>query len=177
MKHLYLLAAATFLLFAACHKKSAPGAGSYVPGQVIVGLNANVPIESAFALANNAGTPLLNVNFYGYTSHYPADSISSLYTYLDSKPYLDTGYTKYWIRYDSASSTIGVGAMFANMTIAAQEDWINTKKQLALTESNTGDVMLLILVPVGQEQKYINILQESPIVKYACVNGTGAQLF
>lgn len=172
------------LLFTAC-KKQKQTPQNYLPGRLLIGLKGDTPVESAFAFANSEHFTILSVSNYSYISPYPKDSLASLSAYLlNGKPYInkvieDCIYNgnEYNIpglasvQFDSVNNKIVVSCTLEIMDNTNQADWIATKQQLQLTESDsTIAKMLYVKVPVGQEQAIINALQNNPMVIWAETN-------
>ena len=124
---------------------------------------------------------------YDYLSPYPKDSLAALQDYLlNTKSYInkqvvDTTYhgnlfyVAYWaeVKWDSLKKKMTISCIFESMDSAAQADWIATREQLHLTEKTSGNTMLYLKVPVGQEESVISRLQNNPMVIYAEVNHVG----
>ncbi len=174
MRSSLLFAIVVCITCAAC-KKQQQAPRQYVPGMLLVGLKGKTPMESAFALANKYNLTIQQILGYTYITPYPADSISSLTAYLNTKKYIDTFGWKVTVE-KNVFGSIWVLANYRYMDAAAQSDWIKTKGQLQLTEdipaSTIADSLkdMTLLVPIGQEQALLNVIQQDPSVTWVQLN-------
>ncbi|HWK07609.1 MAG TPA: hypothetical protein VNS58_28455 [Puia sp.] len=171
---------ALLLLFSCSKKKTQPqpvACQNYETGVVLAQLNDTAKIEDAFALFDSLQRPITLMVGFLYASPYPADSIPALKALLNAKPYINNGqgYTVIIFPDSLGSGVVTIRPYFYEMNLANQQDWINTKKTLGLTELPTIDALInykyiKVKVPQGAEHYWADVLRKEPILSQATVN-------
>ena len=160
-----------------CKKNSAgnpsprqqPFCDSFVPGHVLVGYNNTVPMEEVFAYANANGLSIVQMTGFDFTSPRPADSIPSLQTLFNSKPYINSHGFLANIFADYRTRVVTIDNIYWDMTVSNQQDWVSTKNALGLTPvmgDSTNTPYILLQVPAGLEKYWALNLRTNNRVKW-----------
>jgi hypothetical protein len=109
-----------------------------------------------------------------FTSPWPTDSIPSMDTLLNTKPYIKSNAFSASVWLNVVTNVLTVSNPYWNMDTASQQDWLKTKKALGLTPTLGGSNQLggniMVKVPVGQERRWLEDLKASPLVTWAELN-------
>jgi len=171
MKNIVLLLLT--ISFYSCSKQN-PGddktCPNYVKGDIMVGIKNTASIQETFMFFNKLNLQIDEMNGFFYTSPYPKDSLISLLTYLNTKPYINTrGFSaNAYVHYQTG--IINVATVFFNMNSANQQDLIKTIQALKLVDTKGDTKNVFLKVPVGQETYWIKKLKENGIVTWAELN-------
>ncbi|MBS0425617.1 MAG: hypothetical protein JSR71_14710 [Proteobacteria bacterium] len=145
----------------------------YVKGDVIVGIKNTAPIEDVFSLFNKLDLKIDEMSGFFYASPYPHDSLTSLINYLNTKPYINTRNFSASAYVHYQTGIINVTALFFDMTIENQQDWISSKKSFNLVDTKGDTKNILIKVASGQENYWLKALKNYNIVTWTELNCIG----
>lgn len=145
----------------------------YEEGKIIIQMYQHVNIEQSFDLINSYGLSIEMAAGHYYESGLPGDSIPYIVEHLNSKDYINS----HGFRAVEGSSVYlhpqtRALTLFCNlwdMTIARQQDWIETMSILRLTETPSPKIFVLI-VPNGQEKELAKTFKDLDDVRYADPN-------
>jgi hypothetical protein len=165
-KRTALLFACFVLILAACSEEKEP-APEYSPGLIRINVS-NLPANEVFDLVNGYSLIIEEIDFQLMYTPFTSDSIPFLVLELGSKAYfpffsenqITTGFS------NPSPDGLTIITLLNDMTLANQQDWLQTMDKLQLQESNMGR-LLIVSVPVGTEQEWINILKADPNIEYA----------
>lgn len=168
-------------LFCLSCKKKTPesdgrgaGCNKFVPGEVIVGFKNTVTMEEVFDYADNLNLPISRMFGFLFSSPWPIDSIPSMDTLLNTKPYIKSNGFAASVWLNVVSNVLTVSNPYWNMDAASQQDWLMTKKALGLTPilggSNQLGGYIMVKVPVGKEKLWVEDLKTSSLVSWAELN-------
>jgi hypothetical protein len=163
-----------------CKKKTPEGDGQgagcsrFEPGEVIVGFKNTVTMEEAFDYANNLHLPITQMFGFLFASPWPTDSIPSMDTLLNTKPYIKSNGFSASVWLNVVTHVLTVSNPYWNMDAASQQDWLKTKKTLGFTpilgDSNQSGSYIMVKVPVGKERRWVEDLKGSPLVSWTELN-------
>jgi len=110
------------------------------------------------------------MNGFFFTSPYPKDSLTSLITYLNTKPYIYTRdfSASAYVHYQTGA--INVVTFFFNMNPVNQQDLIKTVQALKLVDTNGDTKDIVLKVPVGEETYWLKKLRENGMVTWTQLN-------
>ena len=177
----------TGFAFASCSKQNdaapetAANCSQYAAGDVMVGIKANVSINTVFAWIGSTGLRLYQANGFTYVSGLPADSLAYVKRTLMSKPYLNTrGFTAGNEYVHAADHKIHVLDFLFDMTPANQADWLQTMKTLQLVDEGgagcQGCKDIYLKVPAGSEKYWVDELAKHPAANWAELNCLGGMV-
>ncbi len=160
------------LLFTDCAKGTDPQP-EYVPGEVIIRFYDNVSFKSAYLLVDSLDLGISYLKGFGYYVDANQVSIDTIKEIIRTKPYLTNGG-----EISNATlidSIIKISTRFFDLDIVDAIDWFATVEQLMLKDDFTDKSFNwgVLIVPIGQEQYWIDQLNQYNIVKYAELNGIG----
>lgn len=158
------------LLLLGCGKKEE--ALHFVPGQVAVGTQEATPIPQLFTLANTRSLSLAYVFPARYISTLPPDSLDYLRRQLAAKAYANAPDWPVQVVHNAQTATTEFTIRLVDMTAPNQQDWLLTVQQLRLQEL-PGSKSALLLVPVGEEKRWVAELQQNPSLRWAELNRVG----
>jgi hypothetical protein len=145
----------------------------FVKGDVLVGIDSTLKLERLFAYVNPLNVTIDHITGYVYTTTMTKDSIPFIKATLNSKSYVNTrGFSAtVWPHYqtDIVYNTTNLW----NMTLANQQDYIQTKKFLKMTDKPSSTKYMLIKVPIGQEIYWKNKFKTFSWVQWADLNEIG----
>ena len=145
----------------------------YDEGKIIIEMYQDASIDRSFHRINNYGLYVQMVAGHYYESGLPGDSIHYIVEHLNSKDYINShGFsavqgTSVYLHPQTRALTL-----FCNlwdMTIARQQDWLETMTILRLTEIPSPKIFVL-LVPVGREKEFVKTFEGLDEVRYANLN-------
>lgn len=152
MRHFFSILLIAILGFS-CKKDSTQDLlqKDFVRGDVLVGIDSTVQLEQLFAYVNSYNFPIIQINGFFYTTTIPEDSIPYIKGVLNSKPYINTrGFSaSVWPHYQT--HIVHNTTTLWNMNVANQQDYIQTKNFLRMTDKLSPTKNMLIKVPVGTE--------------------------
>jgi len=145
----------------------------YVKGEVVVGIKNTTSIENVFSKFNQLNLQIDEMNGFFYTSPYPQDSLTSLITFLNTKSYTNTRdfSASAFIHYQTG--IINITTIFFDMDVNNQQDWISTEKSLDLIDTKSDTKNIVLKVPVGQEEYWLNNLKTNSMVTWTELNCIG----
>ena len=131
-------------------------------------------MEDVFDYANNLHLPITRMFGFLFTSPWPTDSIPSMDTLLNTKPYIKSNGFAASVWLNVVTHVVTVSNPYWNMDAASQRDWLKTKKTLSLTPILGGSDQLggyiMVQVPVGKEKRWVEDLKGSPLVSWTELN-------
>lgn len=145
----------------------------YEEGTVLVGINDGLDSETLFDIVNQYNLTIDQVSADKYESGLPSDSLDYVVNYLNSKDYINNnGFSavkggSVYLHYQT--NVLTVTCPLWNMTLENQQDWINTKSILKLTDESRSR-SLILSVPIGQEIKWATTLNHTENIRYAELN-------
>lgn len=161
-------------LFSSCSKvKSDTTCSNYVKGEIIVGIKNTASIEDVFSLFNTLNLKIDQMSGFYYTSPYSQDSLTSIISYLNTRPYINarnfsaTAYIHY------QTKEINVTSIFFDMNISNQRDWIRSRNYLNLVETKDVSKNILVKFAPGQEHNWLKRLEGYNIVEWVELNCIG----
>ncbi|TRX48071.1 hypothetical protein FNH22_29855 [Fulvivirga sp. M361] len=160
------------IIFSSCHDSDLPDKNNdFVPGDVIVGIKADISIDQVFELMNEEHVTIDRMSGFFNYSTLPNDSLTYVTNFLKNKPYLNkrglTGGSAYVHKLDNV---IIITEFFFEMDIAAQQDWMKTMQTLELKDLNGDTKNLLIKVDHGMEEHWANKFNDHPYVEWTHLN-------
>jgi len=145
----------------------------YSEGRMFVETNEDVSIEQSFDLANEYDLGVEAVYGHYYEAGLPGDSIRYVLEYLNSKDYINSHGFKAVeggnVYLHPQTQALTIRCNLWDMTLERQQDWIETKSILKLTEE-PGTKSLLLIVPNGQEKELVTTFTNLSNVRTADVN-------
>jgi hypothetical protein len=160
------------LYIISCKKESTPikTCPDYVKGDVIVGIKNTTSIQEVFTLFSKLNLPIDQMDGFFFTSPYPKDSLTSLITYLNTKPYIHTRdfSANAYVHYQTG--IINVVTSFFNLNPVNQQDLVKTIEALKLVDTKGDTKDLFLKVPVGQETYWLKKLKENDMVTWTELN-------
>lgn len=143
---------------------------NFVPGQVLFGFYDNVSFRNGYSLFDQLDLEISTLYDFQYELKTVEDSVDTIQAILDSKPYLTSGNPTSSVNY--FDSTIIVNANFFDMNDDNASDWFDTVDHLGLTENLTRKSFKWgsLIVPVGQEQFWVDQLKKIDIISSAQLN-------
>ena len=142
----------------------------FVPGEVLILFNSSASWNSVYGLIDTLELEVIFLKDFGYYLKAPEDSIDTITSILNNKPYLTDGGMTFGILY--IDSTINITANFFDFDDSDNFDWVETVDHLNLTENLTGPFFKwgILSVPIGLEQYWIVQLNKFSIVSAVELN-------
>lgn len=160
-----LLLSCLVLILTACSDKEDP-APEYSPG--LIRINANMLTSEVFDLVNGYNLTIETFDPQILYTAFTSDSIPFIVRELELKAYFPN-FSEYSITTGFGNPSPEGLSVFTNlvgMTVANQQDWLQTMAKLRLQEADMGK-QLLLSVPVGSEQEWVDVLKANSRISYA----------
>lgn len=142
----------------------------FVKGDVLVGIDSTMQLEQLFTYVNSFNLTIYEVTGFFYTTTIPKDSIPYIKTVLNAKPYINTRGFSASVWADYQTGVVHNTTFLWDMTIPNQQDYIQTKKLLRMTDALSSTKYILIKVPVGQEMFWKDRFKSFSWVRWADLN-------
>ncbi|RSK37099.1 hypothetical protein [Hymenobacter metallilatus] len=148
--------------------------GSYVAGDVLVGMKETTMLPQALQLFNGHAFVIKSLTGTVYISALPADSIDYVIRELNRKSYINAGGWKavkngnVYLHFQTRALTVIPRLM--DMTVANQQDWQATVARLQLQQQNAGATSCHLGVSVCSEKYWVAQMQQHNLVKWAQLN-------
>lgn len=179
MKTVYKLQYYFFLIFISalgfsCKKESNGIAtdGDYVKGEILIGIDSSLQLEQIFTTVNAQSLSIEQATGFIYTTTIPKDSILYIVSILNSRPYIDINTTAFsgsvWAHY--RTEIVHVSTTYWDMGLSNQQDFIQTKNLLRMTDKLSPYKNMRLKVPQGQEEYWINKFKTFSWVTWAELN-------
>lgn len=169
---LFLLILIFSYAISGCKKDKSTGnhEEDFVKGQVLVGIDSTVSLERTFNYINALSPSIGQASGFTFTTTLGKDHIPSIIELLNSKPYINNHEfsASVWEHYQSG--IVYNTSILWDMTQQNQLDYLTTLKSLKMTEKLTPYRSLLIIVPEGMEQLWLNRLKDQKWVSWAALN-------
>lgn len=171
----------TALMFISCAKESniptsstIQATDSFVSGKIIVGLNMDVDVEFVFNTVNKMSLKVVALRHFVYEKLAPADGISDLIQFLNTKTYINTYYNGFkWeattsnVSYVPSKEVIRIDCGFYNIDSLSQRDLMETIINEKFVDSQSNVKSVELIVPVGMETVYRDMFKRFGFVRYA----------
>jgi hypothetical protein len=142
---------------------------NYVQGEVGFGLKDSVSLnEVADYIYSLKNISINNIVAFQYKSNLPQDSMQTIKTSFESKPYVWSGTTH--TSYLNGESKILVEFWVKNFRAEDIEDWDLLKKRFQLYHSPYNFQLGILKVEVGKENEWINNLSNSNLFRFVELN-------
>lgn len=143
----------------------------FVPGYVIIGINADVTIERVFGLINQHELSIDKMSGFFNYSTLPNDSLNFVTNYLKDKPYLNKrGFKGGSAFISKTDNRITVTEFLFEMDMSAQFDWLDTIDTLELKDLGNDTQNVTVLVDEGTEKFWASQFAEYPEVSWTELN-------
>lgn len=166
---LFILSIALFAI--SCKKdKTQTLNEEFVKGEVVVGVQDDVPLEQLFAYVNPHNLSIDEISGFYYTTNIPKDSIPYIKGVLNAKPYINTrGFSaSVWPHYQT--DIVHNATILWDMNLTNQQDYIQTKNFLRMVDMQSSSKYILLKVPEGQEIYWRDRFKTLPWVKWTELN-------
>lgn len=141
----------------------------YVAGEVTFGLRDTVSLERFAAyIYSLSGIYIDEIVFFEYRSFLSQDSIQTLLSALESKPYIDS--TSVRIAYIGNTSEISVEFWIRNFKPEYQSDWEFLMHQFNLSHYPNYFQDGILKVEVGKENEWIDYLSNNNLFRFVELN-------
>jgi hypothetical protein len=166
------------IFFMGCKKNNSTDTAcrEFVKGDIIVGIDSTVQLEQLFGFVNPLNLYIDELMGYHYTTTISKDSIPYIKAILNSKPYINSRQFSASVRAHYQTQIVRNTTMLWDMTPANQQDYIQTLNTLFMTDELSTTKCMLLKVPVGQEQYWIDIFNSFSWVSWTEVNCIGGFL-
>lgn len=143
----------------------------FVPGYVIIGINADVTIERAFEIINQHDLSIDKMSGFFDYSTLPNDSLNYVINYLKDKPYLNKrGFTGGSAFISKVDNRITVTEFLFEMDMSAQLDWLDTRAALELEDLGNDTQSMTVLVEEGTEKRWVSEFEKYPEIQWVELN-------
>jgi len=170
MRHNYFLGLVLLLsALVSCQKNTAEPKeeAEFVPGELAIGTRETATVTQTCELLNSYNVSILSVSVPHYVSTLPLDSLKYVERILNTKPYINDGGWSAKVLQNSQNNTLFTNLRLMNMSLANQQDWLDTMQQLRLQEQPQLYTSYLLKVPIGEEKKWLAELQQQSVVRWA----------
>ena len=144
----------------------------FVAGEVLFQTYDTVSFYNAYKLFENLQLKIKEAYSFQYLIKTTADSVDTITSILYSKSYLTSasGGITFGILY--LSDTLHITANFFDLDSIEANDWFNTIAILNLKENLNGNFFKwgALIVPIGQEQYWVDKLNSYSIIEAAQLN-------
>lgn len=174
MRHfLYIVFIAVFTF--SCKKESTEDKidRDFVKGDVLIGIDSTIGLEQLFTSINPFDLTVDQITGYVFTTTIPSDSIQYIKAVLNSKPYINTRQfsASVWAHYQT--DIVHNTTILWDMTVQNQQDYIQTKNFLRMTDKLSPTKNMLIKVPIGQEVFWKDKFKTFTWVRWTDLNWIG----
>lgn len=146
----------------------------FVPGDLVVGIKPDVPINEVFDLFNDNELAIDQMSGFFHYSTLANDSLNFVIQELKPKGYLNKrGFNGGSAFISVTEDRITVTEFFFEMDPDSQQDWLVTEDKLNLQALGNDTRNVLIKVPVGTEQYWMGFLLEENSVTWVELNIVG----
>jgi hypothetical protein len=143
----------------------------FVPGDLIIGIHADVPIDSVFNLINKKGLVIDQMSGFFNYSTFPNDSLEYVKKALRDKPYLNKrGFKGGAAFLHAIDNRIIVTEFLFEMDTTSQQDWLETINRLQLVDLGNDTRCVSLKVKPGQEKAWLAVFNDHPYVKWVELN-------
>ena len=175
MRHFSIILFITVFFSISCKKNNSQDNidRDFVKGDVLVGIDSTVQLEQLFSYVNSYSLTIDEINGFYYTTTIPKDSIPYIKSILNSKPYINTrGFSaSIWPHYQT--DIVHNTTTLWDMSTSNQQDYIQTKFLLRMTDMLFTTKNMLIKVSTGQEIFWRNLFKTFPWVRWTDLNWIG----
>jgi len=142
---------------------------NYAQGEVSFGLKDSVSLEEvANYIYSFNNISIGEIVFFQYYSNFPHDSIQSIKSSLESKNYINS--ETLTITYDNNESRIVVKFWIKNFRKDDIKNWELLKTQFHLVHLPNEYQSGLLIIPIGKEKEWVNILSNSNLFRFVELN-------
>lgn len=142
---------------------------NYVKGEVGFGLKDSVTLnEVADYIYSLKNISIDNIVAFQYKSNLPQDSMQTIKSTFESKPYVWSGTIQ--TSYLNSESEVLVEFWIKNFRAEDIEDWELLKKRFQLYHSPYNSQLGILKVEVGKEKEWINNLSNSNLFRFVELN-------
>ena len=173
----YIVFALLFIAGSGCEKDPpapVPDEKEYVPGELLVKITSNADAKTVFDTLNHFDLYIAQMTNFYYHLDYPADSVSSLINLFNQKPYINYydgmfqwEATTVNISYSHEAKKIEIFCSEFDMTTDNQADFLTLIDSLNMIPVSSNNRWMVLKVPVGMEEYWVDKLKKYPFVKSA----------
>ena len=163
-----LLILSLFLL--SCKKDPEVPGGKFVPGDLMVGIKGEADTKHVLETINALDFKIKQMQGFFYSIPLPPDSLQSLLSLLNTRPYIFCNGFKAYAFYLPSEKCIKMASSLFNMSPQAQSDFMNLIAQGNWTERHEDGKYLYLKIPNGSERYWLEELKKYDFVKWTELN-------